>query len=55
MPRARRTDDAAAVRIPAGLTGPIDLEPTEPVDEIPGPKALACGTTYQPKLDDYLH
>lgn len=55
MPRARRTDDAAAaaVRIPAGLTGPIDLELTKLVKEIPGPKALAGGTTYQPKLDGY--
>ena len=57
MPRPRRTDAsaAAAVRIPDDLVGPLDLELTKSVEEIPGPKALAGGTRYEPKWDGYLH
>ncbi|RZU11428.1 hypothetical protein EV645_6598 [Kribbella rubisoli] len=56
MPRGRREPAAAAaVRIPDGLAGPIDLELTKAVEEIPGPKALTGGTRYEPKWDGYIH
>ena len=54
MPRVRRTDPAA-VRLPPDLVGPVDVELTRAVEEIPGPNALPGGSRYEPKFDGFLH
>jgi ATP-dependent DNA ligase len=51
-PRARRADPAA-VRLPADLAGPVDVELTQSVETIPTrfkPGSLAI----EPKWDGYL-
>ncbi|WP_132196201.1 MULTISPECIES: hypothetical protein [Kribbella] len=57
-PRAARRDDApvrrtdpAAVRLPPDLAGPVDVELTRAVEDIPGPNALPGGSRYEPKFD----
>ena len=54
MPRVRRTDPDA-VRLPPDLVGPVDVELTHAVEEIPGPNALPGGSRYEPKFDGFLH
>ncbi|MEV0796181.1 hypothetical protein AB0I34_00755 [Kribbella sp. NPDC050281] len=54
MPRVRRTDPDA-VRPPPDLVGPVDVELTHAVEEIPGPNALPGGSRYEPKFDGFLH
>ena len=52
-PRARRADPAA-VRLPADLAGPVDVELTQSVETIPTrfkPGSLAI----EPKWDGYLY
>lgn len=41
--------------VPADLTGPVEVELARAGEQIPGPKALAGGTVWEPKLDGYLH
>jgi hypothetical protein len=53
MPRVRRTDPAA-VRLPPDLVGPVDVELTRAVEEIPGPNALPGGSRYEPKFDGFF-
>lgn len=50
-PAGRRTD--GAVRIPAGLTGPVDVVLARAVEEIPGPNDLVGGSQYEPKDDGF--
>ena len=52
MPRVRRTDPDA-VRLPPDLVGPVDVELTRAVEEIPGPNALPGGSRYEPKFDGF--
>ena len=54
MSPARRAD-VGAVRLPADLVGPVDLELAKAVDEIPGERALPGGSRYEPKWDGFLH
>ena len=54
MPRVRRTDPDA-VRLAPDLAGPVDVELTRSVEEIPGPAALPGGSRYEPKFDGLLH
>ena len=49
MSRVRRTDPDA-VRLPPDLAGPVDVELTRAVEEIPGPNALPGGSRYEPKF-----
>lgn len=50
-PRARRAD--SEVRLPRGLTGPVDVELARSVETIPIPSALPGGARYEPKWDGY--
>ncbi|MFI7067333.1 hypothetical protein ACIBL3_40510 [Kribbella sp. NPDC050124] len=52
---ARRADDAAAVRLPPDLVGPVELALARAVDAIPGETALPGGSRYEPRWDGYLH
>ncbi len=53
MPPVRRPDPDA-VRLPPALVGPVDVEPTRAVEEIPGPNELPGGSRYEPKFHDGL-
>ncbi|GAB2580422.1 hypothetical protein [Kribbella endophytica] len=53
-PRARRTDPAG-VRLPADLTGPVEVELAKLVGAIPAESALPGGSRYDVKWDGYLH
>jgi hypothetical protein len=55
MSPARRRTDPGAVRIPAGLGGPVDVALAGSVETIPGPNALPGGTRFEPKWDGFLH
>lgn len=48
-PASRRTDDA--VRIPPGLTGPVDAALAKSAEQIPGPDDMVGGSWYEPKWD----
>jgi ATP-dependent DNA ligase len=49
----RRTDPAAAGRIPPDLAGPVDLALAKAVEQIPDPATLPGGCRYEPKWDGY--
>ncbi|MEU4607492.1 hypothetical protein AB0F43_31290 [Kribbella sp. NPDC023972] len=53
MSPARRRADAAAVRLPPDLVGPVDLELARAVETIPGENALPGGSRYEPKWDGF--
>ncbi|MET7284180.1 ATP-dependent DNA ligase [Kribbella sp. NPDC005582] len=53
MAKPRRSDPAAAVRIPPDLAGPVDVELAKSVEQIPGPNALPGSSRYEPKYDGY--
>lgn len=50
-----RRSDAALVRLPPDLAGPVDLELAKAVDTIPGENALPGGSRYEPKWDGFIH
>jgi hypothetical protein len=50
-PAQRRTDS----RIPADLTGPVEVALARSVEQIPDPHALPGGSRYEVKWDGYLH
>jgi hypothetical protein len=51
----RRADAGGAVRLPADLVGPVDVELARAVESIPAEWALPGGCRYEPKWDGYLH
>ncbi|MEU0093901.1 ATP-dependent DNA ligase [Kribbella sp. NPDC006257] len=53
MPTGRRGTDPGPVRIPAGLTGPVEVALAKSVEQIPGPSELPGGTRYEVKWDGY--
>ncbi|MEV0287944.1 ATP-dependent DNA ligase [Kribbella sp. NPDC050820] len=53
MSSAGRRAKGEPVRIPAGLTGPVDVALARSVETIPGPDALPGGTRFEPKFDGY--
>jgi hypothetical protein len=55
MSPARRRGTSGSVRIPPGLTGPVDVALAASVETIPGPAELPGGSRYEPKYDGYLH
>ena len=55
MSPPRPRDKAAPVRIPAGLSGPVDVALARSVETIPGPDALPGGMRFEPKFDGCRH
>ena len=53
-PRGRR-GDREPVRIPPGLTGPVEVALAKSEEQIPGSNALPGGSRYDIKWDGYLH
>ena len=43
------------MRIPAELTGAVEVALARSADRIPGPQALPGGSRYEVKWDGYLH
>ena len=40
--------------LPVGLAGPVGFELAQPMEALPGEKALPGGSRYEPKWDGYL-
>jgi ATP-dependent DNA ligase len=53
MSPASRRAKGEPVRIPAGLTGPVNVALARSVETIPGPNALPGGARFEPKFDGY--
>jgi hypothetical protein len=51
MPRPTQRTEAPAVRLPADLVGPVEVELARSVDAILGPAALPGGSRYDIKWD----
>ncbi len=51
----RRPPASRAAGLPAGLAGPVDVALAQAQDQVPGPRAMAGGSRYEPKWDGYLH
>jgi hypothetical protein len=48
----RRRAEAAGVRIPGDLAGPVEVALARSVDQIPAPNALPGGSRYEVKWDN---
>jgi hypothetical protein len=48
-------DEPAEVRIPAELSGPVEVALARSVDQIPGPHGMPGGARYEVKWVGWLH